>query len=177
MRFERYGHVETLTKGLIIFDRDGTLIEDTKGLSNPEMIKWLPSRLDVLSEITALGYTLAIATNQGAVEEGIISEQDLLNLHSSFVSQAQNEGIAIWSIIYCPHGRNLTGRFCRCRKPRPGMIQKLLSEISMPNLKTSLFGNKETDLQAATSSGLSIDAFLVNNENFKEKVIRWAKEK
>jgi hypothetical protein len=47
----------------------------------------------------------------------------------------------------------------------------------MPNLKTSLFGNKETDLQAATSSGLSIDAFLVNNENFKEKVIRWAKEK
>jgi D-glycero-D-manno-heptose 1,7-bisphosphate phosphatase len=174
MHFEKYSEIKHDTTGLIIFDRDGTLIENIKGLSNPELVKWLPERIDTLKELTRLGYTLAIATNQGAVEEGIISDRDLLNLHNSLVSEALNTDIVFWSIVYCPHGRNLTGRFCQCRKPRPGMIDKLFKEFRKPNLKTALFGDNESDIQSAISSGLPIEAFQVREKNFKDQVISWA---
>ncbi len=174
MHFEKYNEIKNDTTGLVIFDRDGTLIEDIKGLSNPELINWLPERIDTLKELTKLGYTLAIATNQGAVEEGMISEQNLIKLHNHVISEALNENIVFWSIVYCPHSRNLSGRFCQCRKPRPGMINKLFSEFGKPNLKVALFGDNESDIQSAISSGLPIEALQVSEKNFREQVINWA---
>jgi len=173
MHFKEYSKVNPSTKGLAIFDRDGTLIENIKGLSKTENVKWLPGRIEVLRELSKKGFTIAIATNQGAVEEGLISESKLVNLHDDIVRQARENGIVIWSTIYCPHSKELTGKTCFCRKPKPGMIVKLIKEYGIQESHKALFGDSDTDIQAANSCGHFLDSFLITENNFQEKVRNW----
>ena len=173
MHFQEYSRIDPHTKGLAIFDRDGTLIENVKGLSKTENVKWLPGRLEVLQELSKKGFTIAIATNQGAVEEGLISESKLVKIHDYIVGQAEENGINIWSTIYCPHSKELTGKTCLCRKPKPGMIVKLIKEYGVQHSCKALFGDSDTDIQAAKSSGHALDSFLVSEDNFQEKVRNW----
>ena len=88
MHFKQYFEPTANSEGLVIFDRDGTLIEDFKGLSSVEMIKWLPGRISTLKKLSSLGYTIAISTNQGALEEGLITMENLLEVHRNIVDQA-----------------------------------------------------------------------------------------
>ena len=173
MHFHEYSRPQVNSKGLVIFDRDGTLIQNYKGLSRIEFVKWLPGRIEALNKLTSLGYIIAIATNQGALEEGLLRKEELLEVHRNMVEEANNCGVKIWAIIFCPHSKLKSGKDCECRKPRPGMILELKRRLNLSDSRLVLFGDKESDLQAANSSGLDIDSFMVNNNNFTEIVDRW----
>ena len=173
MHFQQYFEIEADTKGLVIFDRDGTLIEDYKGLSRSDMVKWLPGRISSLANLTASGYTIGISTNQGAIEEGLISVDELLAVHKAIVSDAHKAGIKIWAIIFCPHSKLKSGKMCECRKPRPGMILELHRRFIATNPRLVFFGDKDSDLEAAQTSGLTIDSILVDKENFSDLVDEW----
>jgi D-glycero-D-manno-heptose 1,7-bisphosphate phosphatase len=152
--------------GLVIFDRDGTLIENIKGLRKVSEIVWKPRRLSLLKELTELKYTLAIATNQGAVEEGLISEDELQIVHNEIASDIYEAGGQLWSIAYCPHGRNLSGANCTCRKPQPGMLDMLSSKYMHKNSPIFFVGDSETDRLAAQFSASDI-IYLDSNMLFE----------
>jgi D-glycero-D-manno-heptose 1,7-bisphosphate phosphatase len=142
--------------GLIIFDRDGTLIENIKGLRRVSEIVWKPRRLSFLKELTELNFTIAIVTNQGAVEEGLITEEELQVVHKKMASDIHEAGGRLWSIAYCPHGKNLSGINCKCRKPQPGMLDELVGKLGIPELPKFFIGDNESDRLAALNSKYSI---------------------
>ena len=152
--------------GLVIFDRDGTLIENIKGLKSVSDIVWKPGRLSLIKELTDVNYAIAIATNQGAVEEGLISEGELERVHNKIASDIYETGGQIWAIAYCPHGKNQSGMNCPCRKPKPGMLDKLISNFMAENLPLFYIGDSETDMLAAQSSKNNIN-YLDANQIFE----------
>ena len=175
MHYTCYSNFRTESKGLAIFDRDGTLIYDIKGLADPKLAVWLPERLQTLRYLTQMGYMIAIASNQGAIEENLLSEKEVQAVNLEIVLQANKHGIEIWSAIYCPHGKNLGGRFCNCRKPKAGMLIDLFEKSNLPReSKVAFFGDKETDMVAAANSNLAIEGILVNEQNFSSEVKKWA---
>lgn len=169
---EFHGDEKLPPAGLVIFDRDGTLIENIKGLKDVSDIEWKPGRLRLIKELTELNYTIAIATNQGAVEEGLITEDELEKVHNRIVLDIYEIGGRIWSIAYCPHGKNLSGINCLCRKPKPGMLDKLLLKYKNENLPAFFVGDSQTDLLAAQSSKHNINYLDANQIFHSSRPIR-----
>jgi len=144
-------------KGLVIFDRDGTLIENIKGLKNVSEIKWKPGALDFLKELTDHKYVIAIATNQGAVEEGLVTQEEVEEIHNRIALDIYEAGSQIWAISYCPHGKDLSGLSCECRKPSPGLLDELVSNFGYRNLPVYFIGDSDSDRLASINSSYRID--------------------
>jgi D-glycero-D-manno-heptose 1,7-bisphosphate phosphatase len=142
--------------GLVIFDRDGTLIENLKGLKNLLEIRWKNGVLELLKELHAEKYLIAIATNQGAVEEGLLTLNHVDAIHDQIILDAKEAGARIWAIAYCPHGKNLTGLICDCRKPKAGMLDELIGQLGHPELPTFFIGDSDSDRLAAINSKYGI---------------------
>jgi len=174
VHFEKFSTLKEDTNGLVIFDRDGTLIENVKGLSRNFSIKWLPDRLETLKFLTERNFTIAVATNQGAIEEGIVSEPEVISVNREIVCQSAAKEADIWAIVFCPHGKNLNGLSCICRKPKPGMLIELVKLSGFKDSKPVVFfGDQATDLIAAQEANIGIEGILVNNNNFATSVRQW----
>lgn len=154
-------------KGIIVFDRDGTLVEDAGQHNQSALLRLLPGVPEALNLLSYLGYGLAIASNQAGLESEKFSHGELFefnhNLRRMLKSRA---GIDIDLIVVCPHQ---TAKNCDCRKPKAG----LLEAIENSGLgKISLFvGDSESDTEAAKVFG--VDCLQVNQENIFALIKIW----
>jgi histidinol-phosphate phosphatase family protein len=63
----------------------------------------------------------------------------------------KKEGIEIKEILYCPH---LPEDNCNCRKPKTGLIQKILKKYKIDLKNSYLIGDKEEDILLAKNIGI-----------------------
>jgi D-glycero-D-manno-heptose 1,7-bisphosphate phosphatase len=66
--------------------------------------------------------------------------------------ELQKEGIYISKTYFCPHSPS---QKCDCRKPSPKMILEAAKEFGIDLKNSWFFGDKETDIQAATKAGIT----------------------
>jgi histidinol-phosphate phosphatase family protein len=113
--------------GLIILDRDGTLIKLIPYLADESLVEMLPGVGDNLRNLTALGFEFAIASNQSVVERQLASYSTVEQINKKITDHLAEFGVKISKICFCPH---LVESNCDCRKPKPKMgleIQKSLN--------------------------------------------------
>lgn len=163
--------------GLVIFDRDGTLIENVKGLSELSKIVWKPGILDFLKELTDRKYVIAISTNQGAIEEDLVTLSQVERIHEKIVADVQESGSKIWAIAYCPHSKFASGQVCSCRKPKSGMLEELISDFGKEELSKLFIGDSDSDRLAALNSKKHIDYAMIEEffdpaSNARERFFR-----
>ncbi len=154
-------------KGVVVFDRDGTLIKDAGQHNDIEKLLFLPHAFELLSYISGLGLGIAIASNQAGLSSGKFTLNSLITFNERFKSQIWEFcGAEIDLIAICPHISNSN---CYCRKPKPG----LLNEIEGSGLgKVLLFiGDNETDSQAAKA--MKVDFILADKSSVIEEVKLW----
>jgi D-glycero-D-manno-heptose 1,7-bisphosphate phosphatase len=143
---------------LYLFDADGTL-------RRPLLFSWLavlaswdqrilPGRIDVLRRLKADGHRLGVASNQGAVAFGLISEARSIGALQE--TNRRLGGMLEW-IRICPHHpAGLLPRYrgtCSCRKPAPGMLLEALTHINTLPAESVYVGDRATDLAAAQAAG------------------------
>lgn len=145
---------------LFIFDKDGTIIAsyDNRPANTIEEQKLLPGVIEKCSQLRADGHTLAIASNQGGVAWGFITEVEA----EALVAHAAGLiGASAWRV--CPHKpRNVPvgGTLaeyaieCLCRKPKPGMLISLMEQFQVGPDDTIYIGDQESDRQAAEAAGV-----------------------
>lgn len=162
--------------GIALFDRDGTLITNEKGLKDPSRVDWLPNRLQTLRELQERGVIIAIATNQGAVEEGLVSIEEVVEIHNFMASELKKNGINIFAIAFCPHSQLFEMNRCWYRKPNPGLLDEILTTVHIsPELPIAFFGDSDSDLKAAIASSFEIQPMKVSTNYFSEVVQNWMK--
>ena len=66
------------------------------------------------------------------------------------IRAAQGVGARIDAIFYCPHAADSN---CECRKPKPGMFQRISSCFNIGLSGVYAIGDSLRDLQAAVSAG------------------------
>ena len=136
---------------MIFLDRDGVINRDS-----PDYIKswaeyhFLPRSLAALRELNQAGYTVILITNQSAVNRGIVTLEVLAEMHRRLCHTVANSGGAIADIFYCPH---TPAQQCRCRKPKPGLIQAACQKYTLNPAATVMVGDSAKDIQCARRAG------------------------
>lgn len=154
-----FSTLDTHYKKLVIFDRDDTLIRDVPNLNSGSDIEWLPGRLQLLRVLMKQSVLIAIATNQSGIGRGKLST-DEFNAVSEFIRlQLEENGIKLWAVVACPH---LPFEGCKCRKPKPGLLERLVEATGLSPLEVLFVGNEDTDMAAAEAASYKISGIKIN---------------
>ncbi len=146
---------------VIILDRDGVINQDS-----PEYIKsadeWIPipGSLEALSLLSSHGFLVYIATNQAGIAKGKLTESDLTAIHQKLITEVDRTGGKISGIVYCPHHPD---RDCQCRKPAPGMLNRIIGESGAKAEDVIFVGDSLKDIQAAEAACCQAVLVLTGN--------------
>jgi rfaE bifunctional protein nucleotidyltransferase chain/domain len=136
--------------GLVLLDRDGTLIRDVPFLHDPAKVEILPGVIEGLLKLQAAGLQLAIVTNQQGIGLGYYSAQDFIAVNQRLLRGLGAHGIRISKIYFCPHS---LGEQCSCRKPATGMIVRAMRDFGVAAGQTFMMGDSDDDIQAGANAG------------------------
>ena len=161
-------NLQEFPNGVVVFDRDGTLIEDAGQHNDVSRLTIIPFAMRAIEFLNSQNYGIAIASNQAGLESGKFSLQDLHRFNAELRVQANSiYGAEIHLFALCPH---LATSNCNCRKPKPGLLHTI-NEIGLG--RVSLFvGNSESDRLAAER--YSIKYMDINSKRFLNDIVDWA---
>jgi rfaE bifunctional protein nucleotidyltransferase chain/domain len=137
-------------RGLVLLDRDGTLIRNIPFLHDPAKVEVLPGVIEGLLKLQAAGLRLAIVSNQQGIGLGYFTMQDFIAVNQKLLQELGARGIRISKIYFCPH--SLAER-CSCRKPAAGMIVDAMGDFGVAPERTFLIGDSDDDMQAGAAAG------------------------
>jgi D-glycero-D-manno-heptose 1,7-bisphosphate phosphatase len=161
-----------------ILDRDGTIIdvvrdEETGAITvafHPDQLRLLPGAVEGMRALEAAGYVLAMATNQPAPAKGQFSADAVRRTNAALVALLAAEGVTIAAVEACMHhptggqgGDPALVRDCDCRKPRPGMLNALLSRLGGDRAASWMIGDAAGDVEAARAAGLRAGLVFATN--------------
>ena len=136
---------------LIILDRDGVINFDSdQYIKSPAEWKPIPGSPEAIARLNQAGYRVVVATNQSGVGRGLF-EMDTLNaIHDKMHKTIAAAGGRIDAVFYCPHAADAK---CDCRKPKPGMFERIASCYNLDLTSVPAIGDSLRDLQAAATAG------------------------
>jgi D-glycero-D-manno-heptose 1,7-bisphosphate phosphatase len=137
----------------ILLDRDGVLNEKpprAQYVRTWEEFHWLPGAKEALRLLKRAGYRVVVVSNQAGVGRGVMTEEDLIEIHNRMKEETAQSGGAIDAIYYCPHDWD---EGCECRKPKPGLLFKAQRELNLDLTRTPFIGDDDRDAEAAEAAG------------------------
>jgi D-glycero-D-manno-heptose 1,7-bisphosphate phosphatase len=138
-------------RGLVILDRDGVINRDSREFikSADEWIP-LPGSLDAIARLSKAGFTVAVASNQSGLARGLFDRRALRSMHRKLRRLVAARGGRVDRIVVCPHGPD---DGCHCRKPAPGLYERLARRYGTSLEGTPAIGDSLRDLEAAAAAG------------------------
>ena len=141
---------ESELKSAFFLDRDGVI--NTGGFVNGiDDFEFIPGSLEAIELLSKQGHALFIMTNQGGIEAGYMTEDTLKDIHDYMINQIREFGGWVQKVYHCPHLKEA----CDCRKPKPGMLIRAMTEFRIDLSDAYFVGDYITDWQAATSVGVT----------------------
>ena len=137
-------------RGLVLLDRDGTLIRNVPFLHDPAKVEILPGVIEGLLKLQAAGLRLAIVSNQQGIGLGYYTIQDFIEVNQRLLRELGARGVRISKIYFCPHS---LAEQCSCRKPASGMITRAMHEFGVAPDQTFLIGDSDEDMRAGADAG------------------------
>ncbi|WP_139238322.1 HAD-IIIA family hydrolase [Streptomyces aidingensis] len=130
----------------VLFDRDGTLVEDVPYNDAPERVRPVPGVREALELLRARGIALGVVSNQSGVARGLLT-RDRLTAVQRRVEELLGP-FAVWAV--CPHG---PAEGCGCRKPAPGLVHAACARLGVRPEHTVVIGDIGADVRAARAAG------------------------
>ena len=154
------------SKFALILDRDGVINIDFGYVHSMRNFQWVDYAKETIKLANDLGFLVIVVTNQSGIARGFYSEKIFKDFSSEINNQLIEYGAHIDATYFCPHhpkeGIGILKKDCDCRKPKPGMIKKALSDWNLNSTKCFLIGDKESDIKAAKMC--NIDSFLFSSK-------------
>ncbi|HLU38270.1 MAG TPA: HAD-IIIA family hydrolase [Planctomycetota bacterium] len=136
--------------GLLVLDRDGTLIEDHPYLGDPDRVVLLPGVVDGLRRFAARGWRFAIVTNQSGIGRGFFDERVLHAVHGELLDRLARDGIHVDAVVHCPHRPD---EGCACRKPAPALLERVRADLGYAAHECLVVGDKACDVDLGRRAG------------------------
>lgn len=141
---------------LYIFDADGTLrrctVRNRPTPNDDNEWELLPNVKERVQKILSrrLDAVLAIASNQGGIELGYLSRRKARKLLDDLYRELTGKRAPKGMIQLCPDYK----RPSDCRKPKPGMLLKIMKQAGVSPNKTIFVGDSEDDRLAAKNASV-----------------------
>ncbi|MEU3557944.1 D-glycero-alpha-D-manno-heptose-1,7-bisphosphate 7-phosphatase [Streptomyces fragilis] len=130
----------------VLFDRDGTLVEDVPYNGDPERVRPMPGAVEALALLRERGLPVGVISNQSGIARGLLTRAQVDTVN------AQVEKVLgpfdVWEI--CPH---CPDDDCPCRKPAPGMVESAAARLGLPAGRCVVIGDIGADVEAARRAG------------------------
>ncbi len=135
----------------VILDRDGVINYDSASfIREPQDFVPLPGSIAAIARLWQAGWQVAVATNQSGLARGLVEPASLAAIHESLYDAVREAGGAIDALAYCPHGPDAE---CSCRKPQPGLYERLAERLKASLHRVPVVGDSARDLEAAVAVG------------------------
>ncbi len=143
----------------IFLDRDGTIIEDSGYVGDPDLVRLIPGAAEAVRRLSNAGYLIVVVSNQSGVARGLFDETALSRVHKRMAELLRAQGAQLHGAYYCPY---LDGpeakveayrRASELRKPRPGMILQAAQKHNVDLSRSWMIGDSLTDVEAGRSAG------------------------
>ncbi|MCX6929285.1 MAG: HAD-IIIA family hydrolase [Verrucomicrobia bacterium] len=148
----------------VFLDRDGTLVKEVspQGLSSPDQLELLPGVAEAIHLLNNAGLRAVVITNQPVVAKGFCTEAELKVVHNKLETLLGRDHAYLDRIYWCPHHpqKGFPGErpelkiLCNCRKPRIGLIEQSVRDLSIDLTQSWFTGDATTDIQTAKNAGL-----------------------
>ena len=138
----------------VFVDRDGTIIDETGYLSDPEKVRILPRASSALRRLNLSGIPVIIISNQSGVARGMFGIQDVERVNQRIRDLLAAERASIDEIYFCTHHPDYDVE-CNCRKPRPGLLVAASKDFGISLPDSFMVGDKLIDIQAGKAAGAS----------------------
>ncbi|MET9765345.1 HAD family hydrolase [Streptomyces sp. NPDC006372] len=130
----------------VLFDRDGTLVEDVPYNADPDRVRPVEGAREALAVLRARGIRTGVVTNQSGVARGLLTEAEVRR-----VNHRVDELLGPFDVFaMCPHGPD---EGCHCRKPQPGMVLWAAGRICTHPADLVVIGDIGADVEAARRAG------------------------
>jgi len=135
----------------VFLDRDGVI-----NRRRPDHVKswaefeFLPGALSALAELRAMNAPVIVITNQGAVGRGLISVDQLRDIHCRMLRAVEAAGGHVSAIYTCLHAPS---DGCACRKPKPALFHQASHDLRIDLPRSVMIGDSPTDVQAGRAAG------------------------
>lgn len=137
----------------LFLDRDGVINDEIVGnyVLNWDGFKFSPGVLKALKILSEKVGTIVVISNQRGVGKGLMSEEDLADIHQKLLAEVKATGGRIDHFFYCTEKDNT----CFNRKPNPGMALQAATQFPQIDLfKTIMVGNKPSDMRFGRAAGI-----------------------
>ncbi len=131
----------------LFLDRDGVI---NKRVINDYVLKWeqfefMPNALKAIKKLSKLFGNMFIITNQQGIGKGLMTKDDLLDIHKKAIDKIEQYGGKIDKIYFCPFKKQDNSFL---RKPNIGMALQAKKDYPEINFKKSvMIGDSITDME------------------------------
>ena len=148
-----------MSKRAVFLDRDQTIIADPGFIDDPDQVTLLPGAAESIRLLNDADLTVVVATNQSGVARGLVSEEQLSEIHQRLREMLLEQGARIDAIYYCPYlnGPQAVVEQYRqasdLRKPKPGMLLRAAEELELSLHESWMIGDSARDVIAGARAG------------------------
>ncbi|MFQ5413250.1 MAG: D-glycero-alpha-D-manno-heptose-1,7-bisphosphate 7-phosphatase, partial [Phycisphaerae bacterium] len=148
-----------MKRSAVFLDRDGTVIEDTGYLADPDQVRLIPGSSGAIRRLRDTGSLILIVSNQSGVARGLFDEADLARVHERMETLLHADGAQLDDAYYCPY---LDGpdaavaayrRHSDLRKPHPGMLLAAARDHDLDLTASWMIGDAPSDVEAGARAG------------------------
>jgi D-glycero-D-manno-heptose 1,7-bisphosphate phosphatase len=130
---------------LVMLDRDGVITVNRKhGIRSPPEIELIEGAGTAIARLNRIGIKVAVCTNQPEVEEGVITQRQLAEIHKAMRRQLADRGARLDLVLCCTADHKSAAR-----KPGPAMLVEAMQRFGAKPAATPFVGDQATDLLAA----------------------------
>ena len=146
----------------IFVDRDGTLNQATDYVRSLDEFKLYDGVVDAIKRINESGYLVICITNQPVIARGECSRNIVEKMHLKLEMELGKVGAYLDDLVYCPHhpDKGFIGEIeslkidCDCRKPRTGMIDKMVRKYNIDVNQSWFIGDMTTDIKTGKNANM-----------------------
>lgn len=136
--------------GVVILDRDGTLVVDRGYLDDPAGLAFEFGAVQGLQWLYAHSYRLVVISNQSGVGRGYFPIDRLYAMNERLHAMVESVGVRLEGVYCCPHAPQEN---CACRKPAQGLMRDAATELGFDPASAVVIGDKETDIDFGRRAG------------------------
>jgi D-glycero-D-manno-heptose 1,7-bisphosphate phosphatase len=158
-----------LTKAVFL-DRDGVI--NRKASDGEYVTRWedfhiLPGVAEGVALLNRASFSVLVVTNQRCIAKGLLTTDELEEMHKRMTASLARAGAHIDAIYYCPHELEPA---CDCRKPAPGMLLNAARAHGIELPSSWMIGDSDIDVEAGRNAGCKTVRLLAEAESLDEAV-------